>query len=86
MSRIDGVQAANESLIEIAKIGAMAALRAPRMAKSNIMVEILTGEDPLEQGNWHSSCIENVTITCIDDFLVEEKNCGALGCLNGRCL
>jgi uncharacterized ferredoxin-like protein len=47
MARIDGVQAANESLIEIAKIGAMAALRAPRMAKSNIMAEILTGEDML---------------------------------------
>ena len=45
MSIIDGVQAANETLIEIAKIGAMAAFRAPKMAKSKIKVETLTGED-----------------------------------------
>ena len=47
MSVIDGNQAANDNLLEIAKVGAMAALRAPRMAKSKIKVEIITGEDML---------------------------------------
>ena len=47
MSVIDGIQAANDNLLEIAKVGAMAALRAPRVAKSKIKVEILTGEDML---------------------------------------
>jgi uncharacterized ferredoxin-like protein len=45
MSVIDGVQAANENLLAIAKIGASAALRAPKLADSKIRVEIVTGED-----------------------------------------
>jgi len=45
MSVIDGILAANEDLLNIAKVGASAALRAPKVANSNIRVEIVTGED-----------------------------------------
>lgn len=45
MSVIDGIQAVNENLLAIAKIGASAALRAPVIAKSKIITEIVTGED-----------------------------------------
>lgn len=45
MSVIDGIQAVNENLLAVAKIGASAALRAPMMAKSKIRMEIITGED-----------------------------------------
>jgi len=45
MSVIEGIQAVNESLLSVAKIGASAALRAPVMAKSKIRTEIITGED-----------------------------------------
>src|SRR3989304_1208048 len=47
MSVIDGIQAVNENLLNMAKVGAAAALRAPKIAKSKIRVEIITGEDLL---------------------------------------
>ena len=47
MSVIDGIQAVNENLLAIAKIGASAALRAPVMAQTKTKVEIITGEDLL---------------------------------------
>ena len=40
MSVIDGIQAVNENLLAVAKVGASAALRAPVTAKSKIRTEI----------------------------------------------
>ena len=45
MAYLDGIQAANDNLLAVAKVGAMAALRAPLLAKTKIKIEILTGED-----------------------------------------
>jgi uncharacterized ferredoxin-like protein len=47
MARIDGNKAANENLLNAAKFAVTAALKAPRVAKTNIKVEILTGENLL---------------------------------------
>jgi uncharacterized ferredoxin-like protein len=47
MPVIDGLQAANENLLAVAKVGATAALSAPKMARTHIKVEIVTGEDML---------------------------------------
>ena len=47
MPVIDGLQAANENLLAVAKVGATAALSAPKMARTHIKVEIVTGEDLL---------------------------------------
>ena len=45
MSILEGKKAANEHLIEIAKMAAMAALKAPQVANTEIRTLILTGED-----------------------------------------
>jgi uncharacterized ferredoxin-like protein len=45
MSVIEGIQAVNENLLAVAKVGASAALRAPVMAKSKIKTKIITNED-----------------------------------------
>lgn len=47
MSVINGIQAVNENLLAVAKVGASAALQAPKVANSKIRVEIVTGEDLL---------------------------------------
>jgi len=45
MAIMDGNKSANEYLVEIARMGAMAALKAPNMANTEIKTMILTGED-----------------------------------------
>jgi uncharacterized ferredoxin-like protein len=47
MPVIDGLLAANENLLAVAKVGAAAAFSAPKMARTHIKVEIVTGEDLL---------------------------------------
>lgn len=48
MARIDGNKAAQENLLEVARLCCMAALRAPQMTgKVEVKTEILTGEDTL---------------------------------------
>lgn len=45
MAIFDGSKAANENLLPAAKVGALAALRSPRVTPSSIKTEILTDED-----------------------------------------
>jgi len=45
MAVLDGIKAANENLLVAAKIGAAAALNAPKLANTQIKMEILTDEE-----------------------------------------
>lgn len=47
MAVLDGKTVANEGIVNVAAIAAMAALKAPKMANTEIRMEILTGEDVL---------------------------------------
>ena len=47
MSVIDAKSLANESIVNVAAMAAMAALKAPKMAKTEIEMQILTGDDVL---------------------------------------
>lgn len=45
MAVLDGSKAANESLLAVAKVGVLAALKSPRVTSASIKTEILTDED-----------------------------------------
>lgn len=47
MAVIDGIKAASDNLLEVAKLASMAALKAPKMANTDIRMQILTEEDVL---------------------------------------
>lgn len=59
MARLDGNQAAQDHLLEVAKLCCMAALRAPQMTgKVSVQTEIITGEDTLPIIEYAESLLE----------------------------